>query len=130
MAPSAGEVSRLQGLSANSFDLYVEPRYEPLRRAASASCGAALRVEHQLTAEFERLERRLLLRFAAEAAGAAGADRQALQAMRFLPVEVRLAEVSRFADRRKFGRWLGLVPKEERLHFARWVLARRFAASR
>ena len=127
MAPSAGEISRLRGLSASSFDLYVEPRYEPLRRAASASCGAALRVEHQLAAEFERLERRLLLRFAAEAGGA---GQEAGAARRFLPVEVRLAEVSRFADRRKFGRWLGLVPKEERLHFARWVLARRFAASR
>jgi hypothetical protein len=128
MAPSAGEISRLRGLSANSFDLYVEPRYEPLRRAASASCGAALRVEHQLAAEFERLERRLLLRFAA---GAAGTDQETGAAPpRFLPVEVRLAEVSRFADRRKFKRWLGLVPKEERLHFARWVLARRFEASR
>ncbi len=127
MAPSAGEVSRLQGLSASSFDLYVEPRYEPLRRAASASCGAALRVEHQLAAEFGRLERRLLLRFTSEAAGP---DQGALAAMRFLPVEVRLAEVSRFADRRKFKRWLGLVPREERLHFGRWVQARRFAASR
>ena len=120
MAPPAGEISRLQGLSASSFDFYVEPRYEPLRRAAIVSCGAALRVEHQLAAEFERLKRRLLLRFAAEAAGM---DQEAVAARRFLPVEVRLAEVSRFADRRKFKRWLGLVPKEERLHFGRWVQA-------
>ncbi len=127
MAPSPGEISRLQGLSASSFDFYVEPRYEPLRRAAIASCGAALRVEHQLATEFERLERRLLLRFASEAGGA---DQKALSAMRFLPVEVRLAEVSRFADRRKFKRWLGLVPREERLRFGQWVHARRFAASR
>ena len=118
MAPSPGEISRLQGLSASSFDFYVEPRYEPLRRAAIASCGAALRVEHQLAAEFERLERRLLLRFTSEAGGT---DREALAAMRFLPVEVRLAEVSRFADRRKFKRWLGLVPAEERLRFGRWI---------
>lgn len=118
MAPSPGEVSRLQGLSASSFDFYVEPRYEPLRRAAIASCGAALRVEHQLAAEFERLERRLLLRFSSEAGGT---DREALAARRFLPVEVRLAEVSRFADRRKFKRWLGLVPREERLRFGRWT---------
>ena len=34
MAPSAGDVSRLQGLSASSFDFYVEPRYQPLRWAA------------------------------------------------------------------------------------------------
>lgn len=124
MAPSPGEISRLQGLSASSFDFYVEPRYDPLRRAAIASCGAALRVEHQLEAEFERLERRLLLRFAS---GAGGAD---LAALRFLPVEVRLAEVSRFADRRRFKRWLGLVPAEERLRHGQWVQARRFAASR
>lgn len=121
MAPSPGEVSRLEGLSASSFDFYVEPRYEPLRRAAIASCGAALRVEHQLEAEFERLERRLLLRFAAEAGGT---DQEALAALRFLPVEVRLAEVSRFADRRRFKRWLGLVPAEERLRFARWIRSR------
>lgn len=120
MAPPAGEISRLQGLSASSFDFYVEPRYEPLRRVAIASCGAALRVEHQLEAEFERLERRLLLRFAGESAGA---DREALAALRFLPVEVRLAEVSRFADRRRFARWLGLVPQEERLRYGRWVRA-------
>ena len=120
MAPRAGEISRLQGLSASSFDFYVEPRYEPLRRAAIASCGAALRVEHQLEAEFERLERRLLLRFSSESAGA---DREALAALRFLPVEVRLAEVSRFADRRRFKRWLGLVPQEERLRYGRWVRA-------
>lgn len=120
MAPPAGEISRLQGLSASSFDFYVEPRYEPLRRAAIASCGAALRVEHQLAAEFERLERRLLLRFAGESAGA---DREALAALRFLPVEVRLAEVSRFADRRRFKRWLGLVPQEERLRYGQWVKA-------
>ena len=120
MAPSAGEISRLQGLSASSFDFYVEPRYESLRRVAIASCGAALRVEHQLEAEFERLERRLLLRFAGESAGA---DREALAALRFLPVEVRLAEVSRFADRRRFARWLGLVPQEERLRYGRWVRA-------
>lgn len=121
MAPSPGEISRLQGLSASSFDFYVEPRYEPLRRAAIASCGAALRVEHQLAAEFERLERRLLLRFSSEAGGT---DQDALAALRFLPVEVRLAEVSRFADRRRFKRWLGLVPAEERLRFGRWVRAR------
>lgn len=120
MAPPAGEISRLEGLSASSFDFYVEPRYEPLRRAAIASCGAALRVEHQLAAEFERLERRLLLRFAGESAGA---DREALAALRFLPVEVRLAEVSRFADRRRFKRWLGLVPQEERLRYGQWVQA-------
>lgn len=120
MAPPAGEISRLEGLSASSFDFYVEPRYEPLRRAAIASCGAALRVEHQLAAEFERLERRLLLRFAGESAGA---DREAMAALRFLPVEVRLAEVSRFADRRRFKRWLGLVPQEERLRYGRWVKA-------
>lgn len=68
--------------------------------------------------EFERLERRLLLRFVAEEGGP---DREALAALRFLPVEVRLAEVSRFADRRKFKRWLGLVPQEERLRFGRWI---------
>lgn len=118
MAPSPGEVSRLQGLSASSFDFYVEPRYEPLRRAAIGSCGAALRVERQLEAEFERLERRLLLRFAS---AAGGTDLEALAALRFLPVEVRLAEVSRFADRRKFKRWLGLVPREERLRFGQWI---------
>ena len=117
MGPSGGEISRLQGLSASSFDFYVEPRYEPLRRAAIASCGAALRVEHQLEAEFERLERRLLLRFASgEDDGAHEGPYRA-----FLPVEVRLAEVSRFADRRKFKRWLGLVPPEERLRYARWT---------
>ncbi len=121
MAPSPGELSRLQGLSASSFDFYVEPRYEPLRRAAIASCGAALRVEHQLAAEFERLERRLLLRFASEAGGT---DREALAALRFLPVEVRLAEVSRFADRRRFKRWLGLVPAEERLRHGQWIRPR------
>ncbi len=121
MAPPAGEISRLRGLSASSFDFYVEPRYEPLRRAATASCGAALRVEHQLEAEFERLERRLLLRFAAEAAGPDEAALAALAALRFLPVDVRLAEVSRFADRRRFARWLGLVPPEERLRHGRWV---------
>ncbi len=119
LPPSAGEISRLRGLSASSFDFYVEPRYEPLRRAATASCGAALRVEHQLAAEFDRLERRLLLRFASDAAGL---DRDAPAARRFLPVEVRLADVSRFANRRKFKRWLGLVPREERLRFARWIL--------
>ena len=118
MAPSPGEVSRLQGLSASSFDFYVEPRYEPLRRAAIASCGAALRVEHQLVAEFERLERRLLLRFSSDAGGP---GREALAALRYLPVEVRLAEVSRFADRRRFKRWLGLVPPEERLRHGRWI---------
>lgn len=118
MVPSPGEISRLQGLSASSFDFYVEPRYEPLRRAAIASCGAALRVEHQLEAEFKRLEQRLLLRFAAEAGGT---DREALAAMRFLPVDVRLAEVSRFANRRKFQRWLGLVPREERLRHGQWI---------
>ena len=117
MGPSGGEISRLQGLSASSFDFYVEPRYEPLRRAAIASCGAALRVEHQLEAEFERLERRLLLRFAS--AEEAGAQRDARPA--FLPVEVRLAEVSRFADRRRFKKWLGLVPAEERLRYGRWT---------
>ncbi len=117
MAPSAGDVSRLQGLSANSFDFYVEPRYEPLRRAAIASCGAALRVEHQLEAEFERLERRLLLRFASAAEG--GEPEGSPPA--FLPVEVRLAEVSRFADRRRFKKWLGLVPAEERLRYGRWT---------
>ena len=117
MGPSGGEISRLQGLSASSFDFYVEPRYEPLRRAAIASCGAALRVEHQLEAEFERLERRLLLRFAsAEEGGAREGPRPA-----FLPVEVRLAEVSRFADRRRFKKWLGLVPAEERLRYGRWT---------
>ena len=117
MGPSGGEISRLQGLSASSFDFYVEPRYEPLRRAAIASCGAALRVEHQLEAEFERLERRLLLRFAsAEEVGAREGPRPA-----FLPVEVRLAEVSRFADRRRFKKWLGLVPAEERLRYGRWT---------
>ena len=117
MAPSAGELSRLQGLSASSFDFYVEPRYQPLRWAAIDSCGAALRVEHQLEAEFERLERRLLLRFASgEDDGAHEGPYRA-----FLPVEVRLAEVSRFADRRKFKRWLGLVPPEERLRYARWT---------
>ena len=119
MGPSGGEISRLQGLSASSFDFYVEPRYEPLRRTAIASCGAALRVEHQLEAEFERLERRLLLRFAS--AEEAGAQRDSPPA--FLPVEVRLAEVSRFADRRRFKRWLGLVPAEERLRYGRWVRA-------
>ena len=119
MGPSGGEISRLKGLSASSFDFYVEPRYEPLRRAAIASCGAALRVEHQLEAEFERLERRLLLRFAsAEEGGAREGPRPA-----FLPVEVRLAEVSRFADRRRFKKWLGLVPAEERLRYGRWVRA-------
>ena len=117
MGPSGGEISRLQGLSASSFDFYIEPRYEPLRRAAIASCGAALRVEHQLEAEFERLERRLLLRFASEEEG----DAQGASLPAFLPVEVRLAEVSRFADRRRFKRWLGLVPAEERLRFGRWV---------
>ena len=117
MGPSGGEISRLQGLSASSFDFYIEPRYEPLRRAAIASCGAALRVEHQLEAEFERLERRLLLRFASGEEG----DAQGASLPAFLPVEVRLAEVSRFADRRKFKRWLGLVPAEERLRFGRWV---------
>ena len=117
MGPSGGEISRLKGLSASSFDFYVEPRYEPLRRAAIASCGAALRVEHQLEAEFERLERRLLLRFAsAEEGGAREGPRPA-----FLPVEVRLAEVSRFADRRRFKKWLGLVPAEERLRYGRWT---------
>ena len=117
MAPSGGDISRLQGLSASSFDFYVEPRYEPLRRAAIASCGAALRVEHQLEAEFERLERRLLLRFAsAEEGGAREGPRPA-----FLPVVVRLAEVSRFADRRRFKKWLGLVPAEERLRYGRWT---------
>ncbi len=117
MAPSGGDISRLQGLSASSFDFYVEPRYQPLRRAAIASCGAALRVEHQLEAEFERLERRLLLRFAsAEEGGAREGPRPA-----FLPVEVRLAEVSRFADRRRFKKWLGLVPAEERLRYGRWT---------
>ncbi len=117
MGPSGGEISRLKGLSASSFDFYVEPRYEPLRRAAIASCGAALRVEHQLEAEFERLERRLLLRFAsAEEVGAREGPRPA-----FLPVEVRLAEVSRFADRRRFKKWLGLVPAEERLRYGRWT---------
>ena len=118
MGPSGGEISRLQGLSASSFDFYIEPRYEPLRRAAIASCGAALRVEHQLEAEFERLERRLLLRFA-PADEDDGAHEDSHRA--FLPVDVRLAEVSRFADRRKFKRWLGLVPAEERLRFGRWV---------
>ena len=44
-----------------------------------------------------------------------------MAALKFLPVEVRLAEVSRFADRRKFKRWLGLVPAEERLRYSRWV---------
>ena len=121
MAPPAGEISRLRGLSASSFDFYVEPRYEPLRRAATASCGAALRVEHQLETEFERLERRLLLRFEAEAAGTDEADLAALAALRFLPVDVRLAEVSRFADRRRLARRLGLVPPEERLRHGRWV---------
>ena len=118
MGPSGGEISRLQGLSASSFDFYIEPRYEPLRRAAIASCGAALRVEHQLEAEFERLERRLLLRFA-PADEDDGAHEDSHRA--FLPVDVRLAEVSRFADRRRFKRWLGLVPAEERLRFGRWV---------
>ena len=117
MAPSAGEPSRLRGLSSSSFDFYVEPRYEPLRWAAVASCGAALRVEHQLEAEFERLERRLLLRFAHEDEGRAPEDPYGA----FLPVDVRLAEVSRFAERRKFRRWLGLVPAEERLRYGRWV---------
>ena len=121
MAPSGGEISRLQGLSASSFDFYVEPRYEPLRLAAIASCGAALRVEHQLEAEFERLERRLLLRFVPAEEGDAQHDPYGA----FLPVEVRLAEVSRFADRRKFKRWLGLVPAEERLRYGRWVRAAR-----
>ena len=116
MAPSGGDPSRLQGLVANSFDFYVEPRYEPLRWTAVSSCGAALRVEHQLEAEFERLERRLLLRFAS---GEDPVDEDPYGA--FLPVEVRLAEVSRFADRRKFRRWLGLVPAEERLRYGRWV---------
>ncbi len=119
MGPSGGEISRLKGLSASSFDFYVEPRYEPLRRAAIASCGAALRVEHQLEAEFERLERRLLLRFASAEEGGA---REGLRPA-FLPVEVRLAEVSRFADRRRFKKWLGLVPAEERLRYGRWVRA-------
>ena len=117
MGPPAGEISRLQGLSASSFDFYIEPRYEPLRRAAIASCGAALRVEHQLEAEFERLKRRLLLRFASGEDDRAHGDPYGA----FLPVEVRLAEVSRFADRRKFKRWLGLVPAEERLRYARWT---------
>ncbi len=118
MPPSGGDPSRLRGLPASSFDFYVEPRYAPLRQAAVASCGAALRVEHQLEAEFERLERRLLLRFAPEEAGE---DQEAVAALKFLPVEVRLAEVSRFADRRRFARWLGLVPAEERLRHGRWV---------
>ncbi len=117
MGPPAGEISRLQGLSASSFDFYIEPRYEPLRRAAIASCGAALRVEHQLEAEFERLKRRLLLRFASGEDDRVHGDPYGA----FLPVEVRLAEVSRFADRRKFKRWLGLVPAEERLRYARWT---------
>ncbi len=120
MAPSGGEVSRLRGLSASSFDFYVEPRYEPLRRVAIASCGAGLRVEHQLEAEFERLQRRLLLRFAAEDDALAGSS---VPQPSVLPVKVRLAEVSRFADRRRFKRWLGLVPLEERLHHSRWVLS-------
>lgn len=117
MPPSGGDPSRLRGLPASSFDFYVEPRYAPLRQAAVASCGAALRVEHQLEAEFERLERRLLLRFAPEE------DDEPLEESfgGFLPVEVRLAEVSRFADRRKFARWLGLVPAEERLRYSRWA---------
>ena len=120
MAPSAGEISRLRGLSASSFDFYVEPRYEPLRRVATSSCGAGLRVEHQVESEFERLERRLLLRFEPAATGGAALER-ADAPPAFLPVDVRLAEVSRFADRRKFKRWLGLVPEEERLRFGRWV---------
>lgn len=120
MAPSPGEISRLRGLSANSFDFYVEPRYEPLRRVATSSCGAALRVEHQLEAEFERLERRLLLRFEPAEMGGAPPERAGVP-FAFLPVDVRLAEVSRFADRRKFKRWLGLVPADERLRFGRWV---------
>ena len=117
MPPSGGDPSRLRGLPASSFDFYVEPRYAPLRQAAVASCGAALRVEHQLEAEFERLKRRLLLRFAPEE------DDEMLEESfgGFLPVEVRLAEVSRFADRRRFARWLGLVPAEERLRYSRWV---------
>ena len=116
MPPSRADPSRLRGLPASSFDFYVEPRYAALRQAAVASCGAALRVEHQLEAEFERLERRLLLRFAPEE------DDEPLEESfgGFLPVEVRLAEVSRFADRRKFARWLGLVPAEERLRYSRW----------
>ncbi len=116
MPPSGGDASRLQGLTASSFDFYVEPRYEPLRRVAIASCGAALRVEHQLEAEFERLERRLLLRFAS---GEDLAPEDPYGAL--LAVDVRLAEVSRFADRRRFKRWLGLVPAEERLRYGRWV---------
>lgn len=62
-----------------------------------------------------------MLRFAAEAGGT---DQDALVALGFLPVEVRLAEVSRFADRRRFKRWLGLVPQEERLRHGRWIRAR------
>ncbi len=127
MAPAAGEISRLRGLSASSYDFYVRPRYEPLRRAAAASCGAALRVEHQLESEFRRLERRLLLRVAAEHGTVVrpGASvSSSAPAPAFLPVEVRLAEVSRFADRRRLLRWLGLVPAEERLRHGRWVSSR------
>lgn len=119
MPPSGGDASRLRGLAADSFDFYVEPRYAPLRQVAVASCGAALRVEHQLEAELERLGRRLLLRFAPEEE-----DLELEESFGgFLPVEVRLAEVSRLADRRKFKRWLGLVPAEERLRYGRWVKA-------
>lgn len=139
MPAAGGETSRLRGLSASSFDFYVEPRYAPLRQVAAASCGAALRVEHQLEAEFERLQRRLLLRFASEdgdrgdkeslhgrlAAEHSRPHRRTPPDVAFLPVEVRLAEVSRFADRRKFKRWLGLVPAEERLRYGRWVKASR-----
>ncbi len=118
MPPAAGEMSRLDGLTADSFDFYVEPRYEPLRIAAIASCGAALRTERQLEAEFERIERRLLLRFAGTDAGG---DDEDGGSPRFLRVTVRLAEVSRFASRRRLAKRLGLIPPQERLRHGAWI---------
>ena len=118
MAPSGGEISRLQGLSASSFDFYVEPRYEPLRpggrsRPAAPRYGSSINWRPSSSdwsgacccGSRQR-----------EEGGAREGPRPA-----FLPVVVRLAEVSRFADRRRFKKWLGLVPAEERLRYGRWT---------
>ena len=104
--------NRLSGLSEQALDVFVNARLQTLRAWAAASAGATLRLPQQVGPELRRLRNRVRVAYRTDRSG---------PPVRSL--DVRLAAISPFQERREVRESLGLVPEEEPLRAPRYAVS-------